>query len=52
MMAIFFVGIGPLEMIDVANVLDLYNYMNLDQTIHRHQPKIGTAIIKISTREK
>ena len=51
MMAPFFAGIGPLEMTDVANVLDLPNSMNLDRTIRRHQPEIGNAIIKISERE-
>ena len=51
MMAPFFAGIGPREMTDVANVLDLPNSKNLDRTLSRHQPEIGAAIIKISERE-
>ena len=51
MMAPFFAGIGPSEMTDVANVLDLPNAKNMDRTIRRYQPEIAHAIIKVSEAE-
>ena len=50
-MAPFFAGIGPKEMSDVANILDLPNPKHLKQTISCHQPEIYKAIIKMSERE-
>lgn len=50
-MALFFAGIGPKEMSDVANILDLPNCKHLVRTLSQHQPDICKAIIKISERE-
>ena len=47
----FIAGIGPSEMTDVNNILDLPNAKNLDRAIRRHQPEVAQAIIKVSERE-
>ena len=46
MMTPFAAGIGPNEITDVANVLDLPNANNLDPTITRHQLEIAHELSK------